>query len=60
MPETLYSLGKPNPRAGNYAAAEKAWKHVIELDKTGTLRRKRISAYPGYTGSRELKTPRVS
>ena len=28
---------KPNPRAGNYAAAEKAWKHVIELDKTGDL-----------------------
>ena len=37
MPETLYSLGKAESQGGNYAAAEKAWKHVIELDKTGDL-----------------------
>ena len=37
MPETLYSLGKAESLEGNLAAAEKAWKHVIELEKTGDL-----------------------
>jgi Flp pilus assembly protein TadD len=37
MPETLYSLGKAEFQSGNYAAAEKAWKRVIELEKTGEL-----------------------
>jgi tetratricopeptide (TPR) repeat protein len=37
MPETLYSLGKANSQEGSYAAAEKAWKRVIELEKTGDL-----------------------
>jgi tetratricopeptide (TPR) repeat protein len=37
MPETLYSLGKAESQEGNYAAAEKAWKRVIELEKTGNL-----------------------
>jgi tetratricopeptide (TPR) repeat protein len=37
MPETLYSLGKAESQVGNYAAAEKAWKRVIEMEKTGDL-----------------------
>lgn len=37
MPETLYSLGKAESQAGNDAAAEKAWKRVIALEKTGDL-----------------------
>jgi predicted Zn-dependent protease len=59
MPETLYSLGKAESQAGNSAAAERAWKLVIELEKTGNLASQ--AAYPGYTGSRErLKTPHVN
>jgi predicted Zn-dependent protease len=59
MPETLYSLGKAESQAGNSAAAERAWKRVIELEKTGNLASQ--AAYPGYTGSRErLKTPHVN
>ena len=37
MPETLYSLGKANSLEGSYAEAEKAWKRVIEIEKTGDL-----------------------
>lgn len=37
MPETLYSLGKAESQDGNHPAAEKAWKRVIELEKTGEL-----------------------
>lgn len=37
MPETLYSLGKAESQTDDYADAEKAWKHVIELEKTGEL-----------------------
>jgi tetratricopeptide (TPR) repeat protein len=37
MPETLAALGKSEALQGNYAAAEKAWKRVIELEKTGEL-----------------------
>jgi len=37
MPETLYSLGKADALEGSYAAAEKAWKRAIEIDKTGDL-----------------------
>jgi Flp pilus assembly protein TadD len=37
MPETLSALGKAESQDGNYAAAEKAWKRVIELEKTGEL-----------------------
>ena len=37
MPETLYALGKADSLVGNPAAAEKAWKHLIEIEKTGTL-----------------------
>jgi tetratricopeptide (TPR) repeat protein len=37
MAETLYALGKANSLEGNYAAAEKAWDRVIELEKTGDL-----------------------
>jgi superkiller protein 3 len=37
MPETLYSLGKAESQDGNLAGAEKAWKRVIELEKTGDL-----------------------
>jgi len=37
MPETLYSLGKADSQTGDNAAAENAWKRVIELEKTGDL-----------------------
>lgn len=37
MPETLYALGKANSLEGNYAAAEKAWSRVVELEKQGEL-----------------------
>ncbi len=37
MPEMLYSLGKAESSEGNFAAAEKAWNRVIELEKTGDL-----------------------
>ena len=37
MPETLYSLGKAAALEGDNAAAEKAWKKVIELEKGGSL-----------------------
>jgi tetratricopeptide (TPR) repeat protein len=37
MPETLCSLGKAESMLSNYAAAEKAWNRVVELEKTGDL-----------------------
>ena len=37
MPETLYSLGKAAALEGDNAAAEKAWKKVIELEKESSL-----------------------
>jgi tetratricopeptide (TPR) repeat protein len=37
MPETLYALGKAESSDGSYAAAEKAWSRVIEIEKTGDL-----------------------
>jgi tetratricopeptide (TPR) repeat protein len=37
MPETLYELGKAESSESDYAAAEKAWNRVVELDKTGDL-----------------------
>lgn len=37
MPETLYALGKANSMESNYAAAQKAWNRVIEMEKQGEL-----------------------
>lgn len=37
MPETLAALGKAESLQNNTAAAEKAWKRVVELEKTGPL-----------------------
>src|SRR5215472_15619511 len=37
MPETLYSLGKAAALEGDNAAAENAWKKVIELEKESSL-----------------------
>ena len=37
MPETLYSLGKAAALDGDAAAAEKAWKRLLELEKEGPL-----------------------
>jgi protein O-GlcNAc transferase len=37
MPETLYSLGKAASLEGDAAAAEKAWKKVIELENGSDL-----------------------
>jgi tetratricopeptide (TPR) repeat protein len=37
MPETLYSLGKAAAMDGDAAAAEKAWKKLLELEKEGPL-----------------------
>jgi len=37
MPETLYSLGKADSLEGDSAAAEKAWKKVVEVEKDGNL-----------------------
>jgi tetratricopeptide (TPR) repeat protein len=37
MPETLEALGKAESMLDNVAAAEKAWKRVIELENTGPL-----------------------
>ncbi len=37
MPETLYSLGKAASLDGDTALAEKAWLHVIEIEKRTSL-----------------------
>ncbi|MFL6447896.1 MAG: tetratricopeptide repeat protein [Bryobacteraceae bacterium] len=37
MPETLYSLGKAASLEGDGAAAEKAWLHLIEIEKVSPL-----------------------
>jgi outer membrane protein assembly factor BamD (BamD/ComL family) len=37
MPETLYSLGKAASLEGDTAAAEKAWKKVVELENGSPL-----------------------
>jgi tetratricopeptide (TPR) repeat protein len=37
MPETLYSLGKAASLDGDSALAEKAWLHVIEMEKQSSL-----------------------
>jgi tetratricopeptide (TPR) repeat protein len=37
MPETLYSLGKAASLDGDAALAEKAWLHVIEIEKQTSL-----------------------
>ena len=37
MPETLYSLGKAAALDGDAAAAEKAWTHVLEIEKETSL-----------------------
>jgi tetratricopeptide (TPR) repeat protein len=37
MPETLYSLGKAASLTGEAASAEKAWTHLIELEKETSL-----------------------
>jgi tetratricopeptide (TPR) repeat protein len=47
MPETLYSLGKAAPLAGDSATAEKAWLKVIELEKNTSLA---AQAYFGLAG----------
>jgi tetratricopeptide (TPR) repeat protein len=37
MPETLYGLGKAASLSGEAALAEKAWLHVIEIEKQTSL-----------------------
>lgn len=37
MPETLYSLGKAASLAGDSAAAEKAWLHLLSVEKESSL-----------------------
>src|SRR5581483_2087929 len=37
MPETLYSLGKAASLDGDPATAEKAWTHLLEMEKTSDL-----------------------
>jgi tetratricopeptide (TPR) repeat protein len=37
MPETLYSLGKAASLDGDAAGAEKAWLHVLEMEKETSL-----------------------
>jgi len=37
MPETLYAMGKAASLENDAAAAEKAWRRVIEMEKTGPL-----------------------
>ena len=37
MPETLGELAKAESMQNNFAAAEKAWNRIIELEKTGDL-----------------------
>lgn len=37
MPQTLYSLGKVNALAGDAAAAEKAWMHLLSIEKNTSL-----------------------
>ena len=37
MPETLYSMGKAASLDGDAAAAEKAWVHLIEIEKQSSL-----------------------
>jgi tetratricopeptide (TPR) repeat protein len=37
MPETLYALGKASSLDGAPAAAEQAWKNLLNIEKEGTL-----------------------
>ncbi len=37
MPETLYSLGEAESLDGDNAAAEKAWLHLLEIEKETSL-----------------------